>query len=251
MIIEYHKPTDISEALELLGRSNPKTVPLGGGTKLSQYSGEPLAVVNLEALELSKIWMDKNILHIGSMATIQALIDSELIDKKIREACELEASHNLRQMGTIGGCCASDMQGSLLLGMLMAGNAELVFEPNSTHIKIDEWLTKFGKKKPDGFISEIFIDRRQRFAFEKISRTPKSPPMIFVCGCLLESGKIKLAYYHETNNRLMELKDINNINNNEIFDNAHSHTLSKNYNSYYLKILPVLIRRVMDDLRED
>lgn len=251
MIIEYHKPTNVSEALKLLRRTNPKTVPLGGGTKLSQYSGEPLAVVNLEALQLSKIWIENNILHIGSMATIQDLIDSELIDNKIREACDLDTSHNLRQMATIGGCCASDMQGSLLLGMLMAGDAELVFEPNSTRIKINEWLTKFIEKKPEGFISEIILDRRQRFAFEKISRTPKSPPMIFVCGCLLGTGKIKLVFYHETNKRLMELTDVKNINNPELLEYAYSHNLSNNNSIYFLKVLQVLVRRVMNDLKED
>ena len=36
MIIEYHRPETIDEALDLLARSQPATVPLGGGTVLNQ-----------------------------------------------------------------------------------------------------------------------------------------------------------------------------------------------------------------------
>lgn len=35
MILEYHRPKTIDEALALLERDNPRTVPLGGGTTLS------------------------------------------------------------------------------------------------------------------------------------------------------------------------------------------------------------------------
>lgn len=254
MIIEYHKPADVSEALKLLGRKNPKTVPLGGGTRLSQYIGEPLAVVSLEGLKLSNIWLDKNILHIGSMATIQSLVDCELIDEQIMKACVLDISHNLRQMATIGGCCASAIQSSLFLGLLMAGDAELVFQPDDKRIKINDWLSITDKKKPNGFISEVLLDKRLNFSFEKISRTPKSLPMLYVCGCSFPTGRIKLVSYQETNNRIEELVDFqqaNSIINKKDIKNAYSQTHLTTINIYYSKILPILAKRIIDDLHED
>ncbi len=36
MIIEYLRPDTLEEAIDLLNRQNPKSIPLGGGTNLAQ-----------------------------------------------------------------------------------------------------------------------------------------------------------------------------------------------------------------------
>ena len=54
MITIYHRPKSIEEALQLLGRTAPRTVPLGGGTLLSHPHSEAVEVVDLQALGLGR-----------------------------------------------------------------------------------------------------------------------------------------------------------------------------------------------------
>ena len=52
MILEYHRPKTVKEALQLLNRSTPLTRPLAGGTVLNQPGQEAMAVVDLQSLGL-------------------------------------------------------------------------------------------------------------------------------------------------------------------------------------------------------
>ena len=61
-IIEYHRPQTLEDALELLQRIEPVTVPLAGGTNLNspasasgQSSASALAVVDLQSLGLNTV----------------------------------------------------------------------------------------------------------------------------------------------------------------------------------------------------
>ena len=59
MILEYHRPDTLEEALDLLQRPTPFTVPLGGGSVLSHKTELPLDVVDLQNLGLDMVssWM--------------------------------------------------------------------------------------------------------------------------------------------------------------------------------------------------
>ena len=55
MITIYHRPQTLEEALRLISRPSPRTVPLGGGTLLSHGATEALEVVDLQALGLASL----------------------------------------------------------------------------------------------------------------------------------------------------------------------------------------------------
>ena len=76
MIIEYHRPTTLEEALSLLQRADPLTLPLGGGTVLTQASPQPVAAVDLQALGLDQIQPRGNVVELGAALTLQALIEA-------------------------------------------------------------------------------------------------------------------------------------------------------------------------------
>ena len=76
MIIEYLRPDTIEEAIDLLNRQNPKSIPLGGGTSLAQMrSGDATAVIDLQALGMRKIEIKNDFLEIGANVTLQQLHD--------------------------------------------------------------------------------------------------------------------------------------------------------------------------------
>ena len=53
MITDYYRPETLPEALELL--KGPDTLPLGGGTLLSQTKSASVKVVDLQALGLNTL----------------------------------------------------------------------------------------------------------------------------------------------------------------------------------------------------
>ena len=56
-VSEYRRPASLEEALVLLER--PETRVIGGGTKVNaEPTAEPIAVVDLQALDLYDIWSD-------------------------------------------------------------------------------------------------------------------------------------------------------------------------------------------------
>ena len=73
MIIAYHRPQTLSEALTLL--SQPNTFPLGGGTLLSHPQSDSVEVVDLQALGLNSLKKSGNNLEIGATVTLQQLLD--------------------------------------------------------------------------------------------------------------------------------------------------------------------------------
>ena len=100
MIVEYHRPHTVEEALTLLSREDPRTVPLGGGTFLNRgrfaADGPALAVVDLQELDLARVEQTGNILSIGAMATLQGLADRIDLPLAFRQAIQHEMNHNLR-----------------------------------------------------------------------------------------------------------------------------------------------------------
>ena len=75
MITTYHRPKSLDDALKLLSRRTPITVPLGGGTVLSHQRGEDIEVVDLQALGLNGILERGKLLEVGATVTLQQLLE--------------------------------------------------------------------------------------------------------------------------------------------------------------------------------
>ncbi len=96
MIVEYHRPQSIREALILLAREQPETHPLGGGTFLNRGMDANIAVVDLQALGLSTFSKEGNFLRVGAMVTLQELLDFTGLPDDVYRAIEHDATYNLK-----------------------------------------------------------------------------------------------------------------------------------------------------------
>ncbi len=74
MIVEYHRPDQLDDAIALLLREDPIYVPIGGGTCLDRQSPEPIGVVDLQALGLDKIAAQGSLIELGACLTLQKLL---------------------------------------------------------------------------------------------------------------------------------------------------------------------------------
>lgn len=192
MIIEYHRPKSEAEAIALLKRETPITVPLGGGTILSKTHAE-VAVVDLQHLGLDKIVGTQDHTQIGGSVTLESMRGYFGIDSAIGNAILIEAGKNIRGMATIGGTLVSNAGRSSLLTVLVALDAILMWKPGDKEIGIDQWLAKRKDKRNEKYISSVLLPKGANLGFESIGRSPLDQPVICCAVAKWSSGKMRIA----------------------------------------------------------
>jgi CO/xanthine dehydrogenase FAD-binding subunit len=194
MIIEYHRPQTLDEALELLRRKSPPTYPLGGGTVLNQASSEQFAVVDLQALGLDKIRKVGEKLEIGASTTLSLLLESPHVHPALALALQIEVPLNLRNMATVAGALvACDGRSPFTMAMLALDARMTVISNQSSVTSLGDFLPIRKEFLPGKLITKIEIPLNVELAFERVARTPDDSPII--CAALVRwpSGRTRLA----------------------------------------------------------
>ena len=193
MINEYHRPKTVEEAVSLLMRKDPKTLPLGGGTILSK-SREDVAVVDLQDLGLDKILQEGGRTILGSMVKLESLITHYGKTSSIGRALQIEAGQNIRNMATIGGTLVAGGGRSALLTVLVACQAEVVLLPGNAHKSVEEWLEeRSGMAEKRILISQIEILDAEKTLFESVGRSPNDQPIV-CCAASLIKDELRIAF---------------------------------------------------------
>jgi CO/xanthine dehydrogenase FAD-binding subunit len=197
MIIEYQRPETLAEALDLLARTDPVSVPLGGGITLSQKKKPDFAVVDLQKLGLDRIEMEGQLLTIGATTTLQALMDyaglPDSIAGPLRACISREASSNQRRVATIAGslvCCDGR---SALATALLALDARLVWAPGNELQALGDFLPlrePFGHER---LMLGVRITSNPRLMVETVSRTPMDRPIVCAAVAVWPSGRTRVA----------------------------------------------------------
>src|SRR5262249_17291481 len=108
---EYASPTNVKDAVGLLGSEWGETEVLAGGTDLislmKEYLSTPKRVVNIKSIPgLNQVRNAGDAVSIGALMTLQELIDNKQIGESfpsLVEAAEGVSSQQIRAMGTVGG----------------------------------------------------------------------------------------------------------------------------------------------------
>jgi CO/xanthine dehydrogenase FAD-binding subunit len=189
MITTYHRPKTLDEALTLL--TQPNTVPLGGGTLLSQPTTDPVSVIDLQLLKLDALRVNGNELEIGATCTLQLLLECEHISESLRMAIKLEAPLNIRNSATVAGTIVSSDGRSPFVTMLLASDSRL----ESRDLKQSQvsTLSEYLLTQPKGLITSITIPLNIKTAFEYVSKTPNDKPIICASLAQWNSGRTRLA----------------------------------------------------------
>lgn len=202
MITAYHRPQTIEEALTLISRPSPHTVPLGGGTLLSHPTPDPVEVVDLQALGLSNIAEHGKELEIGATATLQALLEHGSCPAAMHAALKLEAPLNLRNAASVAGTLVSCDGRSTFVTVLLALDAKLslfALQPISSSKKSspagegEQGLGDFLPLRPEGLITKVSMPLQVKLAFEYVARTPSDKPIVCVAVAQWPSGRTRLA----------------------------------------------------------
>jgi CO/xanthine dehydrogenase FAD-binding subunit len=194
MITAYHRPQSLDEALKLLARSSPSTVPLGGGTLLSHGQLEEIEVVDLQALGLNGITERGQTLHIGAAATLQKLLEFPKSPPAMRTALRLEAPLNLRNAATVGGTLIVCDGRSSFVTVLLALDARLsVVRTQPETIGLGDFLAVRSLDRRPLLITGLDIPRGTKVEFDYVARTPADTPIVAVALAQWPSGRTRLA----------------------------------------------------------
>lgn len=193
MITAYHRPQTLDEALKLL--TQPNTLPLGGGTLLSQPTTDPVSVVDLQRLGLDALRVKGNDLEIGATCTLQSLLESKDCPETLKAAIKLEAPLNIRNTATVAGTLVAADGRSPFAAMLLAMDAKVDRRPltansqsSTVHGLSDLLLTH-----PAGLITAITIPLNTKITFEFVSRTPADKPIVCAALAQWNSGRTRLV----------------------------------------------------------
>lgn len=194
MITAYHRPESIDEALELISRPSPRTVPLGGGTVLSHYRGEGIEVVDLQALGLNQIVQRGKTLEIGATVTLQELLENPACTPAMAGALKLEAPLNLRNSSSLGGTLmVCDGRSTLVMVLLALDGRVAVMHPETEVMALGEFLPLRDKFQNHALITRVEIPIGPEVQFDYVARTPADKPIVAVAVARWPSGRTRLA----------------------------------------------------------
>ena len=197
-ILEYHRPQTIDEALELLARPTPVTLPLAGGSALNRPSAEPFAAVDLQALGLNTVERRGNILVLGATLTLQALLDLPDLPPALQKAIEHEASYNLRQVATVAGTLIAAGGRSPFTTALLALDAALAWRSrrgteDQGQLDLGDLLPVRGERLRGRLVTQVSLPLNARLVYEYSARTPADRPIVCAAVAAWPSGRTRVA----------------------------------------------------------
>ncbi|HWQ03888.1 MAG TPA: FAD binding domain-containing protein [Longilinea sp.] len=193
MIVEYHRPATISQALELLSRKDPKSLPLGGGSTLSRDKRSDFAVVDLQALGLDTIQVNSEFVEIGATARIQGIVEDTNSPLWLKVACNREMGRNMREMSTIAGFVMGATGRSPLAIALLAADLQVSVLPTNDKLTFLQVLSERANIQQPWVISQVMVDRTVNLKYEFIARSPEDLPVIGIALAKWPTGRIRAS----------------------------------------------------------
>jgi len=193
MITEYHRPLTLDEALALA--TDPKAVILGGGTTLNAEPASSASVaVDLQALGLSGIDADGDVVRIGATTRLQDLVESEDVPPLLADLAQREAPNTIRNVATVGGTIAAANPESQLLTGLLAFDARVTIagDGSTSEHSIGELLAD-ASLLDGSIITSVAVPIGGTAAADRTARTPMDQPIVMAVAHRGSDGAVRMA----------------------------------------------------------
>lgn len=193
MILDYHRPDTVEEALFLVSRTDVKTFPMGGGTWLNQPRSESYEVVDLQNLGLDQLEDRGNLLEVGATVTLQDLLEISNLQPGLVAAIRHENSHNLRQSATVAGTLVASDGRSPLTTALLSLDISLTLLPGEEQVDLGNILPFRLERLARRLITKVSVPLNANLAYQYVARSPVDQPI--VCGVISRwpSGRTRVA----------------------------------------------------------
>jgi len=206
MITEYHRPDTQEEVLALLSRKDPHTVVIGGGLYINEVIQEPLAVVDLQHLDLSGISSKGKSIHFGASVVLQTLLTHKQTSKALVKAILHQETYNRRQIATLAGSIVVGNGRSPIVSVLLALDAEIVLlekKKKPDKLKLGDFLPVREELLKGKMITEIILPVQTSCAYNYVARTPADLPIVAAATAKWPSGRTRIVLAGYGNQPLM------------------------------------------------
>lgn len=192
---EYHRPTDIDEAIRLLRRKDVCTAILAGGIGvIGQGDPEIEAVVDLSDLGLDFIEHDGGVLRLGAMVRLQTIVEelSDVADGLLSDAARRMAGWHVRNAATLGGVLFSGSIHNPLSVALAALRARVRIHWQAGEVPFwSDLANQVRLKRLQGQImTAVTINLPEGIGtgYEQVARTPSDSPIVCAAAVVSPSG---------------------------------------------------------------
>lgn len=183
-LVGYHRPTSIADATGLL--DGAYRIALAGGTTIiHDGGGDPVEVVDLQALGLSGIVTSGPQVEIGATTTLQALVDNGDVPALIRDAAKADQPSTLRSLATVGGSIGAADGESVLVAALLVHEAFVSFADDRS-VSLEDVLAS-GLSHGD-LIVGVSVAASGVTALAATARTPQDVPIVAAVGRKTDDG---------------------------------------------------------------
>ena len=203
---EYHAPTSLPEALDLLAKYDGKGAVLAGGTDLlvSMKKREvlPEHLISLKGIaELKGIHDEKEGMRIGALVTLGEIEHSKMIQDKFRvlwDAVQVMASRQIRNLGTIGGnlCSAAPSADTAPPLIVLDASVEIISPNGKRKVLVENFFKGPGESdlRPSEILTQIMIPNPLKKSsgayFKLMRRAAMDLAQVGIAACLsFDSGK--------------------------------------------------------------
>jgi len=194
MITEYHRPDSLEELLSLVSRISPRTIVLGGGLYINEVIKEPVAVADLQNLDMTAIQSKGKTIQLGAAIKLQTLLDSELSSAALIKSIKHQETYNRRQVATLAGTLVAANGRSAVAGAFLALDAELVIhgpKDDIEKVKFGDFLPIREEKLAGRVITEINIPAGVSLAYHYAARSPADLPIVGAVVAQWQSGRTR------------------------------------------------------------
>lgn len=171
-LLNYEKPTSLSEAYELYNATKDSVVIAGGAYARLQERTISLGI-DLEKLKLDTIDITIDQVSIGSMVTLRVLETHKQLNQEMnavfKKATQQIGGVQLRNIATIGGSICGRYPFSDIIPPLLAMDAQLYFF-DSGIISLEEYLEEPFERD---ILTKIVINKNQLCSFQCFKKTYK------------------------------------------------------------------------------
>jgi len=174
MILDYFRPKTVLEALALQ-ESHPNSLFLGGGSSVQNTKGDYYAI-DLQLLELNKIFKEKNSCSIGATVTLDEIYEYFKQIPDLRQSLRIEGSKNQRNRATLGGLLMTADGRSPFLTCLASMKSLLYMESEDNSLDLNIFLKNRNLNKR--LILNVKIELPEKFRFESVARSPLDKPIV-------------------------------------------------------------------------
>jgi len=197
MIIEYHRPKSIKDAILLLSRADPCTIVLGGGLYINEVVQEPIAVVDIQDLSLTGIENIGNTFRLGAAVKLQSLLDTDQLPPALVEAILHQETYNRRQVATLAGSLVAADGRSAIASVFLALDAELELVGSSSQKaekhRLGDFLSVREEKLKGKVITACTIPANTNTAYHYVARSPADLPIIAAAVTQWPSGRTRVV----------------------------------------------------------